>query len=367
MAFGGGRHDPTALVQGLRAVLGEIPIIGGSAAGLITAEAATLTGFECGLLVFAQPLIYDAIATEPDLCDEYAAGKRLGAKLCQSCPSTSTILLFYDSLHASDPVELHVGSRLVEGFRDGVGQQDAALIGAGTLGDIAMSGSAVFDGHQARRHTAVAVAMPHALRGHIAITHGCFPASDYMTITRIDGARILELDGRPALTVAAERLDLSTADLARISPHSLAITLGEKQGDPFGPFADADYNNRLVMAADDESGALIVTEADFTTGTRIQLMGIEPQRMIDSAQEQSQQLLDRLGDEAPVFALYIDCAGRSMAFSGVEDDESAPVRRLIGARCPLLGFYSGVEIAPVHGTPRPLDWTGVLAVFTAKS
>ena len=30
---------------------------------------------------------------------------------------------------------------------------------------------------------------------------------------------------------------------------------------------------------------------------------------------------------------------------------------------PLLGFYSGVEIAPFEGYSRPLDWTGVLALL----
>jgi len=29
----------------------------------------------------------------------------------------------------------------------------------------------------------------------------------------------------------------------------------------------------------------------------------------------------------------------------------------------LLGFYSGVEVAPLLGKSRGLDWTGVLLVF----
>jgi len=30
---------------------------------------------------------------------------------------------------------------------------------------------------------------------------------------------------------------------------------------------------------------------------------------------------------------------------------------------PLFGFYSGVEVAPLLGKSRGLDWTGVLLVF----
>jgi small ligand-binding sensory domain FIST len=141
------------------------------------------------------------------------------------------------------------------------------------------------------------------------------------------------------------------------------LTLGEKHGNPFTPFDESQYVNRLVIAADSSDDALILFEADFQTGSRVQLMVIDPQRMIESAHQQTQALLNTLEGQ-PLFALYIDCAGRSMAFSGLEEDETAPIREQVGACCPLLGFYSGVEIAPLLGRSRPLDWTGVLAVFT---
>lgn len=365
LAFGGGRHDPTALLAGLRSILGEIPVVGGSAVGLITARAATLTGFECGLILFGESLAPGAIVSETGLCDPLDTGKRLGAALRAACPEASTILLLYDSVHATSPCQLHVGSHLVDGFRQGLDGLEAAVIGAGTLGDLNMETSFVFNGAAPCRHTAVAVAMPTALRSHIRITHGCYPASDFMTITRIEGASVLELDGRPALSVAAERLNLSLAEMVQLSPLTLPLALGEKQGPQFAPFADEAYNNRLVVAADAESGALIIFEADFAVGTRVQLMDVDPQRMLDSARDQAEQLLAGLGAEEPVLGLYIDCAGRSMAFNGLSEDESAPVRSLLGNCCPLLGFFSGVEIAPIQDRCRPLDWTGVLTIFTA--
>lgn len=366
LAFGGGRHDPTALLAGLRSVLSDIPVVGGSTAGLITANGTSLSGFECGLILFGPSLAPEAIVSETGLCDTRATGQRLGIALRDARPEAATILLFYDSVHAISPRELHIASPLVEGLHEGLGDREATVIGAGTLGDLNMEISVVFNGHEPCQHTVVALALPAQLRSHIRITHGCYPASDFMTITRIEGARVLELDGRPALEVAAERLKLSLAKIAQLSPATLPLALGEKQGAPYAPFCDDAYNNRLVVAADAEARALILFEADFTVGTRVQLMDIDPQRMIDSAREQTEQLLSALGDAAPQFGLYIDCLGRAMAFNGLDEDESAPVRALLGDRCPLLGFFSGVEIAPVQGRCRPLDWTGVLAVFTSE-
>jgi len=364
LVFGGGRHDPHALYAGLRAALGDIPLVGGTAVGLITPAGTALTGFECGLLLFATAFAPRALLAVDGLeRDETAAGMRLGAQLRAHCDAHRTVLLLYDSVHSAPPTRLHVGSRLVAGIRRGLGDRAPTLFGGGTLADLEMTASALFDGTRVVKHSAVAVVWPETLEARLTVTHGCLPASDFMTVTALDGARVLELDGRPALAVAAERLHLPPARLAALHPSTLTLTLGEKRGDPYAPFDDGQYVNRLVVGADPAAQALILTEDDFAPGARVQLMAVDPHRMIDSAREQTAQLLDALGGRTPLFGLYIDCAGRSMAFSGLEEDEAASVRVQVGARCPLLGFFSGVEIAPVQGVARPLDWTGVLALF----
>lgn len=353
------------LLSGFRAVLGDISIVGGCGVGVITATLATLTGYECGLLLFPTLLNPAGIIAVDGLeQDEAETGRQLGQALREIVQTKTSVLLFYDSVRSGPPPTLHVGSRLVDGLYEGLGELRPTVIGAGTLGDMELSNSYIFDGQQSRKHAAVAVALPSQLTGHVTIMHGCYPASDFLEITRVDGARILELNGRPALTVAAERLGIPREQLAMLRPPLFSLTLGEKYGDPFAPFDDRQYVNRLVIAADLDLDALILFEADFHTGSRVQLMAIDPQRMIESARRQTQALLDDLTGQLRIFGLYIDCAGRSVAFSGLDEDETAPVREQIGIHCPLLGFYSGVEIAPLLGRARPLDWTGVLALFT---
>ncbi len=68
--------------------------------------------------------------------------------------------------------------------------------------------------------------------------------------------------------------------------------------------------------------------------------------------------------KVPFFALYFDCAGRNARFSDtLEEEASEIVAALNRHQIPLLGFYSGVEVAPLLGRSRGLDWTGVLTVF----
>lgn len=365
LLFAGGQHDPQGLLKGLHEVLGDLPVVGGCGAGVITGSTAGTSGYECGLLLFPDTLAPTAVLSVDGLDrDEADAGRRLGTELrALGLSDDRAVLLFYDSVRSGPPPVLHVGSRLLDGLYDGLGDCHPQVIGAGTLTDIGLSASYVLDGRQPRRHTAVAVVLPPALRGHVAVMHGCLPASDFLEITRVEGPRVLELDGRPALQVVEERLGVSRAELIARQPLP-SLTLGEKHSEPYAPFDENDYVNRLVIAVDPSDDALVLFEADFHAGSRVQLMSYEPWRMIESARESTRALLAGLPSDARVFGLYFDCAGRSMAFSGMEEDEAAPVRQQVGAQCPFLGFYSGVEIAPFLGRARPLDWTGVLALFT---
>ena len=77
------------------------------------------------------------------------------------------------------------------------------------------------------------------------------------------------------------------------------------------------------------------------------------------------QLFAKVGNRRPFFALYIDCAGRASAICGSDGEEAIEVQKALTARgVPLLGMYSGVEIAKVGGHVQALDWTGVLCVLS---
>ncbi len=95
---------------------------------------------------------------------------------------------------------------------------------------------------------------------------------------------------------------------------------------------------------------------------------VRDNRMIQqSVRDNTPALLDsiRRDGRRPVFALYINCGGRSAMYSITEEDEAAMVKECMQkAGVPLLGFYTGVEIAPMMGRSRGLDWTGVLVILT---
>jgi small ligand-binding sensory domain FIST len=372
IAFCGGHHAPERFLDALREIVGQIPVIGGAAPGAMGPDMLGTCGFECALLLVSSQLPPPRIARATALsAGERTVGRTLAESLLPHLSPDSNVLLFYDSI--PDPAARRspiVGSRLLDGFYDVIepvfGDTGPCLIGAGTIADMALTSGFIFDGDGVAVDTVAAAILPTCLDLSFTVMHGCTPASDFLEITRIDGARVLELDGRPAIETLAARLGIGEQEIVR-QARRFGLTLGRKYGDPYGPFDEGAYVNRLVIGADPDTGALDLFEADFSTGSRVQLMLTDPDRMAESAGARTAELLDTVADSQALAALFIDCAGRAPAFSGAAVDEAEVVASLLAGRLPWIGFYSGVEIAPYLGRGRPLDWTGVLGVLQIRS
>jgi len=365
IVFCGGKHDPQTVLAALHQAVGPVPIVGGSAAGAIWAGGFGYSGLELGIAAITDPAITPAIFVSDSLGEgEFAAGRGLGARVGAAATAESLALLFFDSVAGSTPLRLHPASPLVAGFHEGLQGRPVQLVGGGMLTDMNLSDGWVFDGATVRKHAAVALLFPPAVAAETAILHGCRPVSTFMEITRIDGAEVYELDGQPALGVIERMLGLplgGTQDL------SLIATLGQKQGDPFAPYNENDYVNRLILRSNRDAGSITLFEPDFSRGTKVQIMARDNALMLDSVRDGVRALAAAPDTATAFLALYIDCAGRASARSGAPVEEADLVRLGLPPGLPLLGFYSGVEIAPFGGYSLPLDWTGVLTVLRHRN
>lgn len=367
VAFAGGKLDPAAVRQALGAQFGEIPVVGGSAAGAISRQGSGYSGFELGLIAFDDPATAPRVMLSRELDrDEREAGAALGAQVRQAVTRDSVVWLLFDSVASSQPPRLHAASSIVRGFNEGLGDAPVYLVGGGLLTDMNMTGAWVFDGQGVTKHAVAALVFPPDIGAETEILHGCRPVSAFMEITRIDGATVYELDGEPALKVIERMLGLPIGG-GRGQELSLMATLGQKQGDPYAPYDEKSYVNRLILSADAATGSITLFEPDFERGTLVQIMSRDNSLMLDSVRRGVQEINRGLAGHDNLLGLYIDCAGRASARSGSAVEEAELVVKGLDDRVPLLGFYSGVEVAPFAGQQaRPLDWTGVLTVLRRR-
>lgn len=366
LVFCGGKHDPAPVLAIIRQRWGQIPIVGGSAAGVIGCNRYGYSGLEFGVLAFdANSLLPQIYLTRGLLEGELEAGMALGREVASAASDNAVVALLFDSLASRTPRRLHYASAIVEGFNVGLQGKRVNLIGGGLLTDLNISDGWIFDGVGVCRHAAVALVFPPAMGAETVILHGCRPVSSFMEITRIDGAVVYELDGEPALTVLERMLGLRIGSIDGVGL-SLIATLGEKHGDPFADYDENSYVNRLILMADRASGSITLFEPDFKLGTKVQIMARDNALMLESVRQGAAAIVAKTRGRNALFGLYIDCAGRASGRSGAAMEEAELMMQHFDPLLPLLGFYSGVEIAPIQGSSRPLDWTGVLTVVTCK-
>jgi hypothetical protein len=364
IAYCAGKHNETQFFETLKAELGGIPIVGGAAVGVITNDFYGYNGFESNLIVFNKQFEMKAIETSDLALGQQEAGQDLGRKLKDKMDKEDTLMLFFDTLISSPPPQIYSGSEIIKGFNNGIGADDFKIVGSGLVADLGLMKSFVFTGDTVKQHVVTGIVIPSKYKLDYRIFHGCEPISSYMEITKIEGNLVFEIDHRPALDVVLETLQLEKTEEV-LSNLATIVTLGENRGEKFGDFDDSKYVNRMIVAGLPELGALVLFEADFEVGTQIQIMSRSNDLMIESAENQAQSIVDALDKDKTIFAFYIDCAGRTAAFNGSEEEETEIIQNAL-KDVPLFGFYSGVEIAPLMGKSRPLDWTGVLVAFSEK-
>lgn len=141
-------------------------------------------------------------------------------------------------------------------------------------------------------------------------------------------------------------------------------------GDKYADFQEGSYVNRLIAGILPDSSGIVMFEPDLEEGMEIQFMVRDTtNRILESAADNSSQIMKQIlaDGKKPLFGFYIDCAGRTAGLSDTLTEEASEVITVFNHyHTPLLGFYSGVEVAPFLGKNRGLDWTGVLTVFTGE-
>lgn len=369
LAFSSGRLDAERFFEGLRTVVGpEVPIIGGSAVGIITNDELSYEGRPAGAAALKLDEVTRRFACANELDhDEYGAGRSLGEQLSDGMEGR-LLLIFYDSvktppINGSPPV-INASPVLLRGIEEALGVS-LPIVGGGVLGDYEFSPTRQFCGSFVDRQSMVGALFGGGIEPYVQIMHGCTPKDGiYHTITRVEGPVIYELDGNPIV----EMIDDLYGDRGWRGQRPVKrLAIGVNHGDRYGELHEDNIVTRLFTGVLPGGDGVVLFEPDLEEGMEILFMLRDGRTMIESARCNSAGLMKRIhqAGKTPWLALYIDCAGRTADHSETLTEEAGEVQAVLNQyRVPLLGFYSGVEVAPLLGRSRGLDWTGVLLVLT---
>ena len=169
---------------------------------------------------------------------------------------------------------------------------------------------------------------------------------------------ILEIDGRPAVDVLREALELpANRPLEKLSVPLLA-GIGDRMCD-----GRSDYVVRPFVIPEDDPRSLAVPEPIHVGQTiRFTLRdAISAREDMKVMLEEQANLRAQAEAPPPAFALFFNCAGRGSALYGQSGLDPELIRRRFGD-LPLIGIESTFEIAPTCGRPQVHMLTGVLVL-----
>ena len=368
IAFCSGQLDHNEFFKGVQSVVGtEVPVVGGSAIGIITNDYLSYEGYPAGIAIIQSDHFQHKVAVAGNLDeDERAAGSRLAEKLADEVKG-KLLLLFYDSVKIpgtkESPPVLNASSPLIEGIEKNL-KSTAPIIGAGLIGDYNFGPTKQFCGSFLDSQCAVGTMLSGDFTPYFRIMHGCSPLDGvYRKITKIKGSVIYELDGTPIVEIIDELY--GNKDWRNQHPVN-RLTIGVNCGRKFNIPEEADYINRLITGAMPDGQGIGLFEPDLAPETEVQFMLRDSLKMIESARRNSDEIMKQIKSDGKkaLLGIYIDCAGRAAGKSDAMTEEAAEVQKVLNEnQTPLIGFYSGVEVAPFLQKSRGLDWTGVLLVF----
>ncbi|MCP4605822.1 MAG: hypothetical protein GY847_35765 [Proteobacteria bacterium] len=367
LAFSSGALDCNDFFSGLKSVIGDnVPIVGGTTTGIITNEFISYDGYSVGVAAIeSEKFSYDVFSASDIDKDERLAGQNLGEHF-KNASEEDLLLLFFDIVKqpatSGRPPILNSAGAILQGIRETL-TNEVPIVGGGFVKDHSFNSPTQFCGTHVDNQNAIGLLLSGEHKKYHQIMHGCTPQDGiYHTITRVDGHIVYEVDGKSIVEIINKKYgNENWQDESMLRRLTIGVNLGDRYD-----FDEGNYINRAILGPLPNKEGIVVYQPDLEVGTEFQFMLRDSQRMLESARNNSQKLLEQIVSEGrtPLWGFYVDCAGRTAKRADLLTEEASEVQTVFnGFGVPLLGFYSGCEIAPLLGKSRTLDWTGVLTVF----
>lgn len=359
--------DYQRLLDGARAVCGpDTQILGGSSAGVITNDEICQQGYPTAALALSADnnnVTFSSACSSLLARDPQLAGQQLGKELAQ-LNNAALLLLFYDSVRyagsSQAPAVLIPSPPLLQGLYQTL-KQPVPIVGAGLLADLQFGPTIQFYQQQASTQLATALLLGGEIKPYISAMHGCAPMSNQrFTITGIFQQFLYTLNHKPVTQVLDE---ISGSRNWRQQHPVTRLALGASYPTQQQHHYSTPYVTRLINGVLPNDEGIILFEPDLHEGMEIQIMQRDTASILQATNSQTEQLLKQItqDQQTPIVALYFDCAGR---ISNNQQEAKLIQQHLNRAKIPLIGIYTGVEIAPVGDKSRSLDWSGVLVILT---
>jgi hypothetical protein len=353
-------HDQPAVLEALGQVLGpDVLLLGCSAQGMARDEEVSEEGLAVGVMGFGGGALRHAAAVERDIqMSSLEKGQQLAKKLkADLACDPNLVLLLYDPLCGADIEKVLLGMR---------GELSCPIVGGGA-GQPWGPPVCTFQYWKSEVFSSgvVALALAGPFSTEIGICHGTAPTGVAVTVTKVEGNRILEIDGRSAIDIWREHTGCAEGEMVH-QEHMASWAIGIERR--FSVAGEATQQvARMIRGAfgfDLQAGAVILQTA-VPEGARVMFHHRTVENVLQGTAAMASELAGRLRGRTPWAILGFECAARTFPFLGAANtvEEHLGLRRAVGPGTPWLGMMAWGEIAPAGGEPAFHNYTYPLVVL----
>lgn len=238
-------------------------------------------------------------------------------------------------------------SAVIRALHDALGERACPVVG-GLAGDheVAPSTRQFFGGESHHDSLAVLFLCGDDLMVSWGVASGWFPIGKKHRVTRSEGNKVFEIDGKAALDIYhsfwGERV---TGNLGEFP---LAMDLG--------PGAE-DFILRAGMACDEGEGS-VTFAGEVPQGSAVSLTEVVPDGLLSGTESSIRRAVERYPGRAPALAFLFSCAARKWVLGSRASEEIGQLMRSLEelrlAHLDLAGFYAFGEICPLELGGPPL-------------
>jgi hypothetical protein len=353
--------DVDAVVQTVRDAVGDVPLVGGtSGACVIGNEGCAARGVSVVLLGGDLEVeVRTVAASTPDLLEAVPAAEALAhaadGAARRGYPHFAC-LVFAPGLSID-------GEALVAAVRKGAGAR-AQLAGGLTGDDLTFDRPKVLADGELRPDRIVVTGIFTKKPIGIAARHGWQAIGPTRTVTRAEGARLLELDGRPAAQVWLEDARRVGATIPNGDAREIALYLANhyELGIVESGTRSQEEHELVVRApfAIEANGAVVMSGA-IPEGKRVRILHGSRNDLLRASTEAATDAALRAGNRI-AGALVLACSGRLAALGDAFPQEPAAIGRRV--RAPIGGACVYGEIAKnVRDSDAFFNTTAVVVAF----
>lgn len=343
MVYCSSKYDYQAVVNTVRKLTDNAPLIGCSTGGEFTEEQVEHQSISVGLVSSDRMKFFTAIA-EGIALDEVATIKKLAAGVPSRVEGYSELfaILLVDGLRGKGE-EVTINASNIFGLK-------VKLVGGAAGDDLKFKQTFVFCNDKVASDAAAVCLVASQVPVFTGVKHGHLPLSEPLRITKAKGSVLYEVNNRPAWEVWKEKaagdartLGIEVEKLASSSEVGSFLTRYE-----LGlPMDGKEFKIRIPLGKNDD-GSLNFA-CTIPQGASFQIMKSIENRQITSAGEAMKLAKQEAGDTKIAGALIFDCVCRGLILGNYFHKAVEEFKNILGKNVPLLGWETYGEICMTAG------------------